>query len=65
MSTASKSGSKELDLTKLEDYTKTELVFFVKLLATKLERRTEELEMLKAKVSNRIGASGKKNPNVR
>lgn len=56
---------KELNLDKLKDYTKDELVFFVKLLAGKLEKRTEELEMLQAKVSGKIGYGGSKNPNVK
>lgn len=56
---------KELNLDKLDSYEKDELIFFVKLLANKLERRSEELERLKAKVSNRIGYGGTRNPNVK
>lgn len=57
--------NKELNLNTLDELDNKELIFWVKLLSTKLEKRTEELETLKAKVSGKIGAQGKKNPHVR
>lgn len=57
--------NKELNLERLDEYENEELIYFVKLLADKLERRTNELEMLKARVSGRIGYGATKNPNVR
>lgn len=56
---------KELKLDKLNEYSREELEFFVKMLASKLEGRTAELEKLKAKVSGRIGYGGSKNPYVK
>lgn len=56
--------NKELDLTKLDEMDQADLIFWVKLLAGKLQKRTEELEHLKAKVSGKIGAQGKRNPRV-
>lgn len=57
--------NKELKLDKLSEYTHEELQFFVKLLAGKLERRTEELAAIQAKISGKIGYGSTKNPNVR
>jgi len=57
--------NKELKLNDLQSYDREELEFFVKLLASKLEHRTAELEKLKAKVSGRIGYGGSKNPYVK
>lgn len=56
---------KELNLDKLSEYTREELEFYVRLLANKLERRSQELDALKAKASNRIGYGGSKNPYVK
>ena len=57
--------NKELDLTKLDELSKEDLMWWVKTLAGKLEKRTHELEGAKAKMNGRIGATGKKNPNVK
>lgn len=57
--------NKELKLDKLNEYDREELEFFVKMLAVKLEKRTEELNMLRAKVSGRIGHGAQRNPNVK
>lgn len=57
--------NKELNLDQLASYSHEELQFFVKLLAGKLEKRTEELEALKAKTSGKIGYGGTKNPYVK
>lgn len=55
----------ELNLDKLSEYKKDELIFFVKLLSNKLTARTDELDALKAKTSNKIGYGGTKNPHVK
>jgi hypothetical protein len=56
--------NKPLDLDKLQDNTREELEFYVRMLALKLEKTQADLLALKARINRAIGHGNKKNPHV-